>query len=188
MYHDHRRVAVRFRYALALALAFALALGTAACSPPRESGEEESAPVSDEDGANPYDVPEYALAAADGASFERPFQVFRPTWLPEGFEVADVSYIPPGDASGASGMNVAYQAGTAVVNVGVTVGDIGEDTPTTAYAWGAYGSADVYEDAWDDSWIALFPSASEFTPNVRTVGVSTEDLERILVGMELVEP
>ena len=72
--------------------------------------------------------------------------------------------------------------------MGVAIGDVGEDSPEAEMAWGTEGPCAVYEDAWDNSYLALGPGGWSYTPNVRTVGVSLDDLERLLASIERVEP
>jgi hypothetical protein len=72
--------------------------------------------------------------------------------------------------------------------VGVAVGDIGEAEPVATLPWGDAGEVAVYRDAWDDSFIAILPSASEYTPVVRTVDITIGELTAVLGSMTRVEP
>jgi hypothetical protein len=177
------------RHAIALLGAFALLGGAPGCAAaPGET--DESTPASAEVTGTPVVSGDeaYAVAAADGASYDPPFQVFRPTWLPEGFEMRSTWYEPASATDGSGGLLVSYTRGDASIKVAVGIGDIGVDSPVARVAWGTVSECDVYEDAWSDSYIALYPSSGVYTPNVRTINVSLDDLERVLASLEAVEP
>jgi hypothetical protein len=194
---------MRFRDLIALACAVLLLAAATACSSPgddtmpvAEVGETSADPAAGPSAEGPAE-PEplgiseeeaYALAAADGAAYDPPFSVYRPLWLPEGFAFESAHHVPADATDGSGGLLITYAAGDAIITVGVGIGDIGDVAPVTRTAWGTYGECSVYDDAWDDSYIALAPTSGAYTPNVRTVGVSLEDLERVLGNLELVEP
>jgi hypothetical protein len=140
--------------------------------------------------APPYATPidnVYVEAAAFGATCERPFEVYRPTALPKGFVLVDAVWDEPAD--GVPGdLRVVYAHEGASIIVQVTAGDIGDVAPLTSLVWGESGEVPVYDDAWAKSYIAIHPSDSGFTPVVRTLGVSLDELADVLSSMVPVEP
>lgn len=164
----------------------------AACAPGGQSAEPEpeATPTPAPAAEQPADLDRaYLDAAAFGAGAEPPFDVYYPAFLPEGFALSDAVWVDPDDPGDAApGLYVTYKRDTHRIGVGVAVGDIGDTEPVATLPWGDAGEVAVYPDAWEDSYIAIFPSGSKYTPVVRTVDITIGELTAVLGAMTRVEP
>jgi len=161
-----------------------LVLGIAAGCAPKET------PAPEPEPATPQLAQAYYDAAAFGAAYVPPFDVFWSSAIPEDLALVEATWTTPTpDPDAMPGdLTVLYEQGDRSVTVGVAVGDVGEEEPLNTLAWGSEGDVPVYPDAWDLSYIVIGPSSSEYKPYVRTIGLSVAELEKVLGGMERVEP
>jgi hypothetical protein len=179
----------RFTSMAVALLALALLAGCTSGGQPAEADPEATAaptPAAEQ----PADLDRaYLDAAAFGAAYDPPFEVFYPAYLPDGFTLAEAVWADPDDPGDrAPGLYVTYERETDRIGVGVAIGDIGEAEPVATLPWGGTGEVPVYPDAWDDSFIALYPSSSEYTPVVRTIDVPLGEFTALLGAMTRVEP
>jgi hypothetical protein len=184
-----RRLAV----AILVVVFMALAVG---CASGDSTAEVESTSTAQPDSQPSSEAPAvtieqaYRDAAAYGAARERPFEVFYPAYLPNGFTLDKAEWIDPDDVpeGRAPGLYVTYTRDESVIGIGVAMGDIGESEPVATLPWGSTGEVSVYRDAWENSYIAVYPSSSEYTPVVRTIDVTLGELTAVLGSMTKVEP
>ena len=161
-------------------LVLAIAAG---CSPAEE------APAPEPEPQQPQLAQAYYDAAAFGASYQPPFDVYWSSKVPEDLALVEATWTTPTpDPAPVPGdLTVVYEQGKRSVTVGVAVGDVGDEQPLETLAWGSDGEVSVFPDAWDLSYIVIGPSASDYRPYVRTIGISLAELEEVLAGMEVVK-
>ena len=161
-------------------LALVMAVG---CAPAEET------PTPDPEPAQPQLSQAYYDAAAFGASYQPPFDVYWSSGIPEDLALVEAVWTTPTpDPDGLPGdLTVMYEQGERAVTIGVAIGDIGDQEPLDTFVWGAAGDVPIYPDAWDLSYIAIGPSAAEYKPYVRTIGLSLAEVEEVLAGLEVVE-
>jgi hypothetical protein len=175
-----------------MAVALLTAALLAGCTPGGQSSDADPEPTASPAPAaeQPADLDQaYLDAAAFGAAYDPPFEVYYPAYVPDGFALAEAIWVDPDDPGDRTpGLYVTYERDIHRIGVGVAVGDIGEAEPVATLPWGDAGEVAVYRDAWDDSFIAILPSASEYTPVVRTVDITIGELTAVLGSMTRVEP
>lgn len=175
------------RLLLGLVLSVTVLAGCAPAEPKHPTGSEVvPGPAAEQ----PADLDtSYLQAAAFGAGASPSFDVYYPAFLPEGFTLTEAKWVAPESARGGTpGLYVTYEQDARRIGVGVAAGDIGQAEPLATLPWGAAGDVPVYRDAWKDSFIAILPSASEYTPVVRAVGVTMGELTAVLGAMTRVAP
>ncbi len=174
------RVTRAFAGIAATVLALAMAAG---CAPAEEATAPEPEPV------QPQLAQAYYDAAAFGASYQPPFDVYWSSAIPDDLALVEATWTTPtpDPAPMPGDLTAVYEQGERSVTVGVAVGDVGDEQPLDTFAWGAAGDAPVYPDAWDLSYIVVGPSPADYKPYVRTIGLSLAELEEVLAGMEVVQ-
>ena len=152
----------------------------AGCSPAEETAGSEP---------QPQLAQAYYDAAAFGASYQPPFDVYWSSKIPEDLALVEAVWTTPTpDPAPIPGdLTALYEQGERSVTIGVAVGDVGDEQPLETFVWGSDGDVAVYPDAWDLSYIAIGPSQSDYKPYVRTIGLSLAELEEVLAGMEVVQ-
>lgn len=145
-----------------------------------------------------YQAAVYGRSPVPVADYNPPFDVYYPTYLPEGFALESArwigaggeAYVPGTDTS--QGLDVLYRRGEASIRVRIAVGDIGEDKPEMSLPWGEEGMrADVYEDG-EGGYFVDGPQISRsdqggYHQLVDADGVTLATLKEFLAGMKLLE-
>lgn len=155
----------------------------AGCAPAEET------PTPEPEPQQPQLAQAYYDAAAFGASYQPPFDVYWSSAIPDDLALVEATWTTPTpDPAPVPGdLTAVYEQGERSVTIGVAVGDVGDEQPLDTFAWGAAGDAPVYPDAWDLSYIVVGPSPTDYKPYVRTIGLSLAELEAVLAGMEVVQ-